>query len=238
MNTFLQNSLSDLFGKNVEIEIKQKNQFSVEYLLHELKDFSIEVADDEFSSFHSLRKKEFLLSRFLYKKIMNESFNINVNELKRSSERMPVAPIGFCLSVSHDQDFVIVAVSKILLGVGVDIEKIGRIKPRVENHILAPNDNVADLLESSTLDRESVLALIFSAKESLYKLLFPFVRKYFGFMSAYVCSIDNKSNTFVIALNESLANEKNNISLEKGDRFIGKFLIYDDRVITYIEICK
>jgi 4'-phosphopantetheinyl transferase EntD len=46
--------------------------------------------------------------------------------------------------------------------------------------------------------------LVFSAKESLYKCLYPQVQRYFGFEAARVCAVDLARGTFVVRLEKDV----------------------------------
>lgn len=228
-------NLKDLTTET-SFSIGRKLDYSIDYLKKKLADFHLGVSEDELSTYHELRQVEFLLGRYLYRKILKEKYAKNVFELGRESSRMPVALDGFCLSITHDTEYVIVAVSKSLKSVGIDLEKIGRIKPQMESTILSENDNISALIEMSSLSHEAVMALIFSAKESLYKLIFPCIRSYFGFSAAYLKSINTEDQSFEIVLNNYLENPDKEKAFEKGDRFKGKFSILNDRVFTCLEL--
>jgi 4'-phosphopantetheinyl transferase EntD len=67
--------------------------------------------------------------------------------------------------------------------------------------------------------------LVFSAKETLYKCLFPAVKRYFDFKEAELVSAD--AGRFSIRLLVSLTDE-----LQSGNVFEGRFHAADEIVIT------
>ena len=51
---------------------------------------------------------------------------------------------------------------------------------------------------------ERLLTLVFSAKESLFKCLYPRVQEFFGFAAARVIALDRVRHTLVIQLEQTL----------------------------------
>lgn len=98
------------------------------------------------------------------------------------------------LSISHNQFWVGSAVSKSksLLGVGIDFEVIGRAKLELSRYIRSSED----LKTHQFLNENELLTLIFSAKESLYKALYPTAKCFFGFETAAINEIDVSNGTF------------------------------------------
>ena len=71
--------------------------------------------------------------------------------------------------------------------------------------------------------------LIFSAKESLFKALYPHVGDYFDFSAAEVVEINGNVGHFTIKLAQQLTS-----ALKEGMTFKGYFDINADDVTTYI----
>lgn len=211
----------------------RKDEFSRPDLQSELKDL---LFPPEVLNFHPKRKEEFLLGRMLLKKAFKEFFQLNVRDFPIEKSRRAVAPEGFSLSITHDHDEVMVVISKLNSSVGIDLETIGRIKPAMEKQILSASDQLLELMDQSKLSRDEVLALIFSAKESFYKVLYPKVQKYFGFEKAYLVSVEFHENggKFEIALCEDLIGESG--SFQKGFSLNGLFAFGDQKLLTYLEI--
>jgi 4'-phosphopantetheinyl transferase EntD len=93
----------------------------------------------------------------------------------------PLLPPGVAASVSHKAHVAVALVAAeehAKLGVDVELEA-----PRVHDisaRVLRPEE-LAELGALSDADREREVILRFSAKESVYKALDPFVRRYVGF---------------------------------------------------------
>lgn len=207
-----------------------KEDFDKEEYQKELKDLRI---PDEVMGYHSSRKNEYILGRILLKKAFFSYFSLVVNEFVVDESRRVLPPAGYSLSLSHDAEQVVVVVSNINISLGIDLEKIGRIKPEMESYILSTADNVEALMLQSQLSRDEVLALVFSAKESLYKVLFPFIGKYFGFDAAYVKSIDPNLSTFEIVLTRRL--DGKSLFFENGFSLQGIFQVSEDKLLTFLQ---
>ncbi len=84
-------------------------------------------------------------------------------------------------------------------------------------------------MTQSTLDYEKAFTLAFSAKESLFKALYPKVNAFFDFSAAEIINLSIETRSFVIQLKETLG-----VDLNKGRRFMGNYNIYNDSVFTLI----
>ncbi len=120
-------------------------------------------------------------------------------------DRSPVWPEGWVGSISHSKGQVSTVLSRSsdYRGLGVDLE------PLIENYgagmqaqLCSGPAELSDLMAALGLNEREALTLIFSAKESLYKLIFPRHRRYFGFQAAKVGSTPERG--LVATLNETL----------------------------------
>ena len=82
---------------------------------------------------------------------------------------------------------------------------------------------------NSQLSFEDAFSLIFSAKESLFKALYPSVRVYFDFYSAKITAICCITNSFTLTLLEDLTPE-----LRANIEFSGHFIFDKNYVFTII----
>lgn len=109
--------------------------------------------------------------------------------------RLPVWPSGVLGSISHCDTIAVAmaAEESKYLALGVDVESL--IEPTT---VLDIQKTVCLSEELSSLARHvpcrvRALTLLFSAKEALYKALFPSTGKFEGFHSAELCSCDARS---------------------------------------------
>jgi enterobactin synthetase component D len=138
----------------------------------------------------------------------------------------PVWPSGIVGSITHDGDLAACAVAREseLRGVGIDLQ-------RVTNARADTVEIVADASELSRLDavpESARFAVIFSAKESLYKCLAPTVLAVFGFEDACVTFAD--ATRVRLRLERTLAP-----SLEAGMVFDARWSLADGLVRTALE---
>jgi 4'-phosphopantetheinyl transferase EntD len=98
----------------------------------------------------------------------------------RGAKREPIWPEGIVGSITHCDGYCAAAVARSdrLRLLGIDAERIERLHLELAGHICVPGE-----LESlaRSMEARQALALLFSAKESVYKALFPLCRRWIGF---------------------------------------------------------
>ncbi len=96
-------------------------------------------------------------------------------------QRMPVWPQTSVGSISHSHSVAVALASCAHLGVGIDLETMGRVGPKLY-------DKVFTATEISGLDNlpRSAPSIAFSAKEAGYKAIYPLAQTYIGFMEAEI----------------------------------------------------
>ena len=123
------------------------------------------------------------------------------------------------------------------LGIGVDTEEINR-KNQIETfgHTFSTKSEI-ELQPSQLLSDREKLLLIFSAKESLFKTLYPLRQEFFGFMDAKLIALhpepstlEDRSGRFEIQLTQ------NTNGFSSGHQFVGRYLISPYRVHTLVWI--
>lgn len=128
------------------------------------------------------RRKEFALGRCAARLALRRAGNRdNSPVLQRGRE--PIWPCGFVGSITHCETWAIAAAAKtgVLKSIGIDLENAEAI--RVEEII----DSVSTEAERIWVLRNGYaqmkLASLFSAKEAVYKALFPLCRQFFDFQA-------------------------------------------------------
>lgn len=158
-------------------------------------------------------------------------FGTELLSIPISLNRSPDWPQEVIGSISHNQYWVGAAVSKSesLLGIGIDFEVMGRTKLELARYIRSSED----LKTHHSLNDNELLTLIFSAKESLYKALYPTAKCFFGFETAAVREIDISNGTFKIDLISKISS-----SLGPSGRFHfeGRFKVIGKSCLTVLEI--
>lgn len=107
------------------------------------------------------------------------------------ADRLPCWPDGWTGSISHSDRRAIAVVARrsACRSIGVDIERIGRCGDT------PPTGSVGTAAEWSLIDRPLPFAftLLFSAKEALYKALYPLCRRFQDFGAARLTAVTGTS---------------------------------------------
>jgi enterobactin synthetase component D len=175
------------------------------------------------------RKSDFLAGRALvfcaFDQLKLPKKNISIGH-----KRAPIWPEGMSGSISHTrQHCACIVTTRPNTAVGIDIEPL--LKPNglksVRRIAMTPNDAniVASNLKFST---QQLYTLIFSAKETLYKALFPTVQAFFGFDAATLHC--NPSETVIwLRLTRTL-----HPTLLEGQVFELQHRLLEDKIMTWI----
>ncbi len=153
---------------------------------------------EKINTFHPARTQEFQLGRLCAYEAYYKLTGKELYSLPSGDNREPLWPADVVGSISHTHEWIAAAVarSNVVLGLGIDLEGMGRAKSDLSRYIT----NEYDLSTHPDFSSEELLTIIFSAKESLYKALFPSVNKFFGFEAAAVTDIDSQNKSFTIRL--------------------------------------
>ena len=138
--------------------------------------------------------------------------------------REPLWPDGIVGSITHSADLAAAAVCRddAFTGLGIDCEDVGRINDAMLKRICLDTE-LAALAEAGYETRHA--DALFSAKESVYKCIWPVVRRYVGFHEVAV-SLERESRRFSVAA----ASDKVDANLLSGIE--GRWCMDDDRVYT------
>lgn len=143
--------------------------------------------------------------------------------------REPVWPAPFVGSITHCQGFAAatVALAGTHLSLGIDVEpllegeKIAAVARRVAR------EGAETFCLSFGLTEQQYFTLLFSAKESIFKCLFPLVKKHFFYQDAEIIAICQKYSTFRFRLLKDL-----DTSFTAGFEGRGYFEILEERMHT------
>ncbi|MFI3667877.1 4'-phosphopantetheinyl transferase [Citrobacter braakii] len=234
-----------IFDKNLSTGIFIRS-FKTGYVIQEPSirvcklEFDItEYNDDLFSTF-SIEFPESLSSavlkrraEYLAGRISAQTLLVKEGFYKRvalCSDRSPKWPEGWNGSISHTDQCAIAVISPQLMGfaVGIDIENLIPEIIRDAADMFTTKKEQKYLIKSG-IDYNIALLIAFSAKESLYKALYPTVRIFFGFECAIITDINDQYGTFTLQLTTPLANK-----FSAGDDFLGHFIFNKNRVTTLI----
>jgi 4'-phosphopantetheinyl transferase EntD len=146
------------------------------------------------------RKNEFVAGRVMVKNIV-KMLGIENFPILTGKYREPIWPEGIVGSISHCNDFCFVAVAekKFFLSIGIDIESNNPLPIGLEGMVCTVNERnwIQSMIElGSTLPLSK---MVFCAKESVYKCIFPFTRRYIDFNEAEI-KFQISENTFKVKM--------------------------------------
>lgn len=180
------------------------------------------VLPESMASAVGKRRAEFLAGRLCARQALTQANGPGDSPITRGENREPKWPDGFIGSITHSSGFAAAAVAnrEQVRAIGIDSEKV--INPKtarnVSSQILQPGEGFEDAALPGTVFEEHV-TLIFSAKESLFKCLYPLVNRYFGFDDARISLLKNRPDVFLFELLADLSNE-----FQAGYRGRGQFV--------------
>lgn len=159
---------------------------------------------DTISQAATKRQAEYFAGRWLAARAL-ELYGQAGFTLHADQKRCPLWPAGLVGSISHNQHHVrcIVAKRSRYLAVGTDLQYplAPEAALKLSRRIL--NSNERTLLEP--LETALAVSLCFSAKESIYKALYPIVQRYFGFAAARLVDLDLAEQRLRFAIDKALA---------------------------------
>lgn len=147
-----------------------------------------------------------------------------------SNDRSPKWPEGWRGSISHTEQYALAVISPRPIGfmIGIDIENLVPETMQSTADVFT-TEKERNYLFNSGIDYHLALLIAFSAKESLYKALYPVVKFFFGFENAIITQINSQYNTFTLQLTRSLST-----TFSAGEYFWGHYHFYDNKVTTLI----
>jgi enterobactin synthetase component D len=135
------------------------------------------------------RQIEFLCGRLCAKSCMESLGYQNPPHILPGEDRAPIWPVELVGSISHTDRLAtaVVGPATQIESIGIDIERvIAEATPQMIKHICCDLDELDELQDQQKISREEALTLIFSGKESLYKAVYPRLRRFYGFQAARV----------------------------------------------------
>ncbi|WP_051690970.1 4'-phosphopantetheinyl transferase family protein [Photorhabdus australis] len=176
------------------------------------------------------RRAEYLAARYCARQLLAQLGQPAFN-LISGTDRAPIWPQGICGSVSHSSHRTIVLAAPQTNNrlIGVDIETIVSHQNMNEMIKMVLNNREISCLNNYHLPPEHMFTLAFSVKESLFKALYPHVKRFFGFEVAEVIALSLEDNEITLQLQETLTNH-----YPAGTLFRGQFIIYPQEILTLI----
>ncbi|WP_159737205.1 4'-phosphopantetheinyl transferase family protein [Vibrio atypicus] len=140
------------------------------------------------------RRCEFLAGRACSKRGLLALNHLPALELKVGEHNQPLWPEGIVGSISHCVGHAVAVVGREsvdLVGVGIDIERVvsADLAQQIGDHLLSkPEQNI----DQTVFNYQQLVTVVFSAKESIYKAIFPVVNRVLDFDSVQLIWLDPK----------------------------------------------
>lgn len=140
------------------------------------------------------RQAEFLGGRLCVARSLR-AMEVNTEFPLPMKERLPVWPSNVIGSISHCPSLAVAvtAFRKAYITLGIDVETLINTPSAQDIKALVCNPQELSLINSSHLSGNQLLTLIFSAKETLFKALWPITRRHVDFFSAELTSLDEQA---------------------------------------------
>ena len=178
------------------------------------------------------RRAEFTLGRGFAHEALSR-FGLESEPILRNPEtREPCWPDSVWGSITHSAGFAAVAVGlkKEINGVGIDLESFSRsVDFNIRRHVCV--DSELELLESLPIKQaDRALRIIFSAKESIFKCLYPGTKTYLTFKDAAV-SVNETEKKFSFIIFKSFPG-----IIKQGFPHHGRYSEIDKMLLTSVYI--
>ena len=178
------------------------------------------------------RRAEFTLGRICAHGALSR-FGLESEPILRNPEtREPCWPDSVWGSITHSAGFAAVAVGlkKEIKGVGIDLESFSRsVDFNIRRHVCV--DSELEWLESlPTKQANRALRIIFSAKESIFKCLYPGTKTYLSFKDATV-TINEPEKNFSFIIFKSFPG-----TIQQGFSHHGRYSEMDKMLLTSVHI--
>jgi 4'-phosphopantetheinyl transferase EntD len=179
----------------------------------------------------SKRRREFACGRIFARRAL-KSFDPEDRYLLIDSDRVPIWPAGFIGSITHSDHYCAAAVARKgqISAIGIDVEELGRVTLDLRDYILLPSEIEAVNLHASSIQRRlRYIGINFSAKETIYKCLYPVTRSHLTFHDVHI-AISEELNSFEARLLRSVG------TFDIGHSLTGRYVVKGGLVATAIAL--
>ena len=177
------------------------------------------------------RQREFGAGRLCARKAM-AILGIKDGPLLKGPGGSPVWPAGIVGAISHSNTWCGSAVASKgdIRGIGLDIETIDRVNMKIAKKVLTSSE--IKWVNASDEEAQKRLALLFSAKETIFKCVAPLYGKRLGFFDAVITQV-SEEQSFEVKLNEKISAKVPHCST-----LTGRYLIHEGDMFTGMVLCQ
>ncbi|WP_299295535.1 4'-phosphopantetheinyl transferase superfamily protein [uncultured Tateyamaria sp.] len=174
------------------------------------------------------RQAEFLAGRYLVQRGLAQ-LGVPEQSVGTGAHRQPLWPPDVSGAITHADGVAVVLMSSQPTAlVGVDVETVldADMAATVAPQVLSNSEK--ELLQAATGSALETLTAVFSAKETLFKALFPLVGRYFGFEAAEL-NAPPEQRRISLALTQDLSP-----GAPRGRVFDIAWRLHDGQVLTWL----
>lgn len=133
------------------------------------------------------RRREFSAGRCCAREALRQ-LGCDAGPIVQDHNGAPAWPRDVVGAITHSSSYAAAAVARTehLRGIGIDLETVSRVSTMIAAKILTGPEQTRMQNETDPLERQRLLALIFSAKEAVYKCLHPIAQCRIGFDDACI----------------------------------------------------
>lgn len=200
---------AERFLSSVGMEVLGQNfylvycQFNPEGFKPELHQYLRVAAEPGLNQAVLKRQSEFLAGRYVARLAL-EYLNIRSFELGIGQHRQPLWPAGVAGSISHTNTLALCVVSPSLCYLGIDSElQLAPEQARAISTSIATMGEYQKITEKG-MEFSLAVSLLFSAKESLFKAIFPRVGRYLDFSTSTLVNVDTEKRRLRLRLQQDL----------------------------------
>lgn len=182
----------------------------------------------------STRQAEFFAGRLAARSALHH-LGFAQHSITLRKDRTPGWPPGIVGTISHNKHHAVACVRQAHTqddGIGLDIEDIisEKTAQRIVGHILSADERT-HLVAKCPREFAKSVTLAFSAKESLFKALYPHVGIYFDFLDVRIVKAD--THTLTLQLMRTLSPQ-----CPVGTSFTAHIYPYRGGVLTYVDLAS
>jgi 4'-phosphopantetheinyl transferase EntD len=179
------------------------------------------------------RRREFSAGRSCARQALRE-FGFADSPIMHDENGAPLWPQGIVGSITHCGTYAAAAAARgsRLHGLGIDMETVSRVSPAIKGKILTAAEEHCLRQQPDPAAQQRLLALVFSAKEAIYKCLHPLLQCRIGFADACIECVPGQ-NTLNIAMCARIKS-----AFPVVERMQGRYCYFDDTVCTAVWLKK
>ncbi|MEC8623317.1 MAG: 4'-phosphopantetheinyl transferase superfamily protein [Bdellovibrionota bacterium] len=208
-----------------------------------LKSVPVKFQPKRFSNFSEQRKIEFVMGRICAKEALDKMSGsedglpiFKETGIGMNDDRSPSWPKGAVGSITHSPIGVMACTGKVedFLGLGLDLECLNRSNSlnKIKNKVFTGADNLLYKELPKGFEETDLIGLVFSAKESLFKCLYPLAKTFFYFYDAEVVKLNIDTRSYTLRLKKGLGGV-----FKEGDLFEGYFCTsIEDHILTLVPL--